>query len=477
MDYDQPLVMDDPDVDRYEFVEVQNNATLSSTTNSYQVDSIDKEGYYDLSESYLEINGRASVGATTFTWLDPELAETGATGTYAGTMGMCASAYNLFDSVRLLLDNQEIANVLAPGISDVMRTAVEYSENALPSLENQGFICDDNCYASITTGASAVVKPVNHVKTLYGLTSNRVCREPQHTSVRTVNTIFNEGHKKRARQAYQSISGNKAVFALPLRRLFPILENCKLIRGVRIEVQLVKNTIMESVWFGYGTDAGTGNATFVIDRLNLWLPRVQPSLSAIARLEAKLRSGEVIKNKHLHMNLYRQTGVSADAGVRSFRLGTEVSRPSHCIVAFQYSARQTSMHLNSLQFDVPPISTLRMFCNNKQFPQREIDVSSGRYARTMFEISHYMGKQQAGDRDCGVILSPERWQKCYPLFLIDLNESNTSLSSSNVADLRLDWVTTASASGAYDVYVLLFSKREFELHLKDGKTLFKHGSF
>lgn len=462
-DIDKPIMNRDDTIDRYDFQEIRSATNDVSSLPRFQLWSSDKEAIYDVANSFIEV--RFQIQKTS-----------GGAGTALSDVSApVASAWELFESARLMFDQTEIANVLYPGTASVMRKVFEGSPAQSKAQGSNHWFYPDECSDGGSTsyiGGVAAATSTNNIGTpidpiVYDLDGSALV-----TAVRR-NPNYNDALRRRCERSTGKQWMN--VF-LPLKDVFPVLENMHVLRGVRVDVELVKHQNEARVCFG------NVDCTAIIQRISLWMPRVQPSLAELAKLEEKLVSGQHLTHNYYHMELHRQTGYVATSHDNQFRLATTVSRPSHALIAFGLSARQSSQKLNTHQFDLGSstgyIKTLRFYVNSVQCPEQEIEISndplSYRHARAINDLHQLAGKLVPGDRDSSSLIRYEDWVNQYPIFAIDLSKLPPSALQNNAtSDLRVQWTLSGDFPGTYDINVLLFSEKQLEQDMKGGRLIYR----
>ena len=474
LDITKDIMQVGSDIERYDWHQIQNNQSDGSlaTASRYSLATTDRQAIYDLSNLCLEVQFRC---------LD-------SSGNYleASDLQACPSSiYQAFESARLLFDDVQIAQLpIGVGKADVMKAAFEYSLIHGQSIGyNEGLWFDtasdghnpaliDAVSTTAGTGIhTSILQPYNY-RSVDGVitgTGNTFAIYP--------NTNYNEGFVERYKRclgdAVAGVAPSVNVM-LPLKRIFPVLESMRSIRGVKIEIQLVRKTVMEEVM--YGSVAG---AKLEFQKLDMWIPRIQPSLSALKKYEEALVSDQVVKLHYHHMDFHQKTNIEKSGTSESYVVSTELQRPVFALVAYGYFDRDSDQNLNSLQFDLGNLSTIRMMVNNTQAPEVEYSLGAQsahklRLARVIQDCQQLAGKKASFERDSSAVLNYQRWKDVYPIFPFDLSKiPMSSLSGKSPAEVKVMWTNSAAWSHNYNCYVLLFSERALDLHLKSGKMLLR----
>jgi hypothetical protein len=461
------------DIERYDWHQCQNNQSSDAlkTDSRYTLRTTDREAIYDVSNLSLELE------FVCLTTEDGPLTQSN----YA----VCpSSAFHVFDSIRLLFDDVEVAQVLKPGKADIIRSAFQGSLVQSRSVGyNEGLWLDDNGNIGATGNISiqsidadstvVVTNPLLPFKyrSVMGVVTDATGPDVNAISP---NEHYNAGWVERYKRC---VGGQSVNCMLPLKRVFPILESMRALRGVKIEVQMVRNTVMGEVMY---TSGDSFFSKLEIRRLDMWVPRIQPTLTALARFEAALQSNEVVKLHYHHMEFHRRQGILPTQSSDTFTVSTELQRPAFALVCFNYTVRDSLGPLNSLLFDGSPIKTLRMFINNTQCPEVEYDTSSAagtrlRLSRIIMDCHQLSGKKASFDTDSSSVLDYDRWRYAYPIFPFDLSKiPMSSLSGKSPAEVKIQWTCGSWGTGdnsKYDVNCLLFSERALDLHLRSGKMV------
>jgi hypothetical protein len=215
--------------------------------------------------------------------------------------------------------------------------------------------------------------------------------------------------------AYPSTAGVKKVYTLPLCDLFSFADVDKLLKGVSVRVELSLRTALERVF-----QVGTAD-TFNVQRVDLLMCIIQPSLAALPALEARYSSSEPIDFTYLNWKTY-ESPVSASApSTMNYSFNITSALPRHAFTMIQQVAGQTSNIHNTCQYDTANVSSLVLKINGRLVPYEKYtpNFATGDWVRVYEELSRFHDKYD--DADSGLAMTPEEWFDVVPIYYLDLS--------------------------------------------------------
>ena len=442
-----------------EYQEIKEAHNDVSTLSKYQLMTTDKESWYLPSTLMLDIRFKLyKTGTTKF--LATEIAS------------LCSDAFSLFNSLELRFNNNQIASVDRPGHLHFAKSLVEYSKNYADSVaSNQWFYLDtvsDGVNDEINTPKALATSAVNVGSPIVPFVYTVDGADDVASIINNPN--YNEGMRARVRR-----NGEELQVMLPLREIFPILDQMdRAIRGTRIEVVGHKFKDEEQVMFGDKVVLTTASSVS-INSISMWLARVKPSLAIQATVEQALVSNKKVNYTYSHCEMYLKENFSNVGGSQRYRVTTELAQPTHAIVFFQLSSRSTTLGLNPLQFDRVNIDSIHMRLNGKQYPEEEYSAlmtlggsHTGRVVHDIFRLG-----SKHGAVDGGSLIDVKQWQDVHPFYVFDLSAQEPSaLKNATVKDIEVRWTHSATPAAMYDVGVVMFSDREISIDYKAGAMHF-----
>ena len=389
---------------------------------------------------------------------------------------LVSNGWSLFESARLRIGGAQISQVIKPGKAAHLKTVVEKGAEWVKSCGANSHTYVDSVSdgavgmtgfltAHVASAAAPVAQllPVNSFyhelvadKVLLGTTGHGITRVQ-------ANSKFDPAFQRKVDRALQ---GENRIF-LPLVDVFPILSAMdKVVRGTRVEVNLNKiSNVAEALW------SFTSGLKLVISRVQLHVPILRGSLSALARMEKQL-SGYTVYGESLYLRQIVESALGA--GEKTQLLDSRSSRPRRVYVAFQRASRNTDPKLNSLEFDLPDDKTNRfskveLRANGKACPSLPYDPSKDTYriVQDMYKIA-----AKTHDYQDSSIVTADNWAKQHTVFAFDLEatESGSSYESRGNVELLLNYSLSSDALVPYNIYSLVVSEMQANIDNTSGQT-------
>jgi hypothetical protein len=493
------------DVVSFEYVRIENNTSLQTDATSYECTTTDQTAMYVGSSAHVAVRGR--------------LMKTNAAGNKVPLVAadqavLASNGYAPFIDARLRMNDVEVAMIQFPGHVSHLRNLLESGRDYLETVGPNAHyyldeVSDKHDPNTINfTGRPAVISGAGGAATAptaanfdenYVPVSLRdetqVLLAPLAAAIGAgadaiknlvidsrKNPNYDSAFAEKSRRAQASsgrdVNGDQQTpepyeLLLPLRDIFPILDREKVLRGTAIQIVFNKNNnAAASVW---GTTATNEKISFEIDRFSMWIARVVPSTAAYSRLEAQLVSKPVATYQFENLKMY-QTSFSAGVGTGShvWQIGNQQSRPTKCVIAFQYADRLSNQKLNPLQFDLlnEVIESIQMECNNKRIPYSTY-LPKTEWVRIVQEL-HRVGYKEADIADSACV-NYKNWQSVYPICVFSLqNIEGQPYEVRNKAELRLEFNARTADEGVntapFNIFALVYSESTAYFDTSSGRT-------
>lgn len=467
-----------------EFRWIEQRSTNDATDSNIRIRIDDNSSYLLLSEACVEV--------------DFEISATGAIASSDGVM--IPNAFSMFDSARLMLNDQLVQDINLPGVVHHMVHQHVYSKDYADTIaDNQMFyplkkldhgavarsapVYNSAHVAGYATNATDYPFPVNDptVELQYYLTANtgdnlydlpatpRMQRNPK----------WDEIYARAVKRIADSISAGVAYCSvmLPLREIFPILGHAfnRVNRGSKIELQLNKTNTMERVFYTATAPAGL---TFTIRKASVWVPRLSPELESSAQIEAQIATNQALVEPFEKYEIYQKTAqVAADTTEQRLRLTTQTSRVLRIYVGLQLDTQTSSLLRNPLQFDSQNLAYLEARVNNTKFPAESYLVNNTGTARQglvrMLRDSHAVSGKTF-DHENGACIDFEGFVNgAQRIYVLDLTQmDNTPFKKVGISDLEIRYALSSATTGTYTVNCIVVSEGESKTSMLQGKMLY-----
>ena len=451
------------DLVNYELVRFDNIGDCTSQT-QYRVFSTDQSSIYDVSQAKVEVQFTVQKS-------------NGSTVDLADQCCLASNGWSLFENAKLYLGEQEILNVQKPGKVVQIRNLTEGSKQWIETCGDLAhYYIDQVPTSSGTTGQAAYVAPMTGTST--GTSPVSQYHPIQYVkgvigSAGTVeqvmaNSQYDPSFKAKVDRA---VAGLQRVF-LPLADVFPLLKTT-ILQGTKVEVELNKiSNVQEAL---YSTISTTGSL-IAISRVVLWIPRIKPSLSALARWQEKVTATPQVQIEYENLSLHKLAYSNSTAGDAVWTLSSKSNKPLRAYLVFQRPQRDTSQAHNSLEFDLPVgktnlLSKVSIRANGKETPQFPYTPNTD-YTRVLNDLYVMTGKSFS-DVDSAPI-TRANWASLYPVFGFDLSAAESSAyESRSITNLEVNWTTTSDTGSSYNVYLVMVSLGKAVIDYSSSLTTLK----
>lgn len=445
----QPKIVDSS-VQRYEYVKynpVQQQQDLD-TVGRIDFQITDKTNYWVLSHARIEhelslvkTNG-AAYPAAAFKQNNAENAA-----------ALINSGYNLYDQVRLRLENKLVEEVRYAGITTTIKNLIKYTMDYSESAAT-------NTHWFIDTGLGAGME---------GLLVSTAAITAEYEG-KVINAaeiaipINKSGFYLRS-----TIQNNGGTFRLllNLNEMFGFLsDNQVVITGNQIDIELTPdkewNRLIHRVNGG-----GAGNdAQIKINKMHLWIPKVVPSTEMNLKLLKYLESGAETLYQFHQWSGHRLSVNNTD----NFRwdITTIKSKPVAVIVAFQSDGKYTSQLQNGGIFDHAQLNRLYVDVNGHKYPERDLEptfaagqalAGGDNFTREYMNLLQFAMKCDTNNCIDGSVINYQSFKSLYPLFVVDVSKRDETIADNATSyRLEVDVKFTAGANFTGRCYAVVITE-------------------
>lgn len=303
--------------------------------------------------------------------------------------------------------------------------------------------------------------------------------------VGTDNPPYNPGFSKRASLAAAGIINLR----IPLSTIFGYCKSVhKVSTGVSHTIELVRSQVEDLIVLNRAVAGDAEDPYVFINKIELWMPVLKPSLSAQLFVEKLLNSGGSQVLPIEYTNVYKVAGVRS--GSINWNLLSTTERPLKVIIGFQPEYKTTSakmQHVKSV-FDHMKLTRASLTIAGNKVPDVDFEASFWNgtspdrdYTRLYHEFLRCSDKDFL-DTNTGTAVSFESFGDQYPLISFDLRESQDKIFTTGVSsDIILratvsipvetaDQNGDTSHSGAYTIWAIVVSERVLRLDVVSRST-------
>jgi hypothetical protein len=467
--------MDYNDTEEYEyteFLEAQGGGEdLGANQNIFRMYNRDVDPYYLFHKGFIRIRGYISLNTT------PETFGLGAPTNFYGEdrdkAALCnLGQFRLFSKAELKIESTMITKVDNPGMVALTKLLTRLCNDNLDSQGGLFFF-----YKDTGTGAANVYKYGNRTvaATAIGDINFTTALEAGKSLQIYDNPEFNDGFLKRWKLCRnQTDNALKYVeLVIPLSYLFDFYDSCRFpFRGIKHEITLYKDANPNN----YIHRSTAAEHKFNLKKMSMWVPRLKPSLTRMAELDAKLASGATQTIAWKDSDFYQSPQISANTTTFNWRVTAMQSRPSTVYVFYQHGIRTDGDQLqNKMIFDTMNLRTLEVRVNGHIFPTETLILKQGATAEPDYMRAYLMLLESQNKMlvdDTGMLISYQEFNKIYNMFVFDLTKMERRVYESiSASEIEIRWTLDGNAANPYYCFTVIESDKRATLQGSNNKML------
>jgi hypothetical protein len=474
--------MDYNDTEEYEyteFLEAQGGGEdLGPNQNIFRMYNRDVDPYYLFHKGFIRIRGHITA--------DDGTVPANIDGNYGGNADKSAlcnlGQFRLFSKAELKIESTMITKVDNPGMVTLTKLLTRLCNDNLDSQGGLFFFYKDtglglaNVYKYAHLRVSAVPDvAVNFATAQIAINGDKGLQIYD-------NPNYNDGFFKRWKLSRNTTAGTATPrfveLVIPLSYLFDFYDSCRFpFRGTKHEITLYKDANPNN--YIHRTVDAT-NVKFNLKKMSLWVPRLKPSLTRMAELDAKLASGATQTIAWKDSDYFQSTQLAAATTGYNWRVTAMQSRPSMIYVFYQLASRTDGIQTqNKMIFDTMNLRTLEVRVNGHTFPTETLilkqstlltETQSPDYMRAYLMLLESQNKMLIDDT--GMLISYEEFGKIYNMFVFDLTKMERRVYESiSASEIEIRWTLDANADGAYYCFTVIESDKRATLQGSNNKML------
>jgi hypothetical protein len=268
---------------------------------------------------------------------------------------------------------------------------------------------------------------------------------------------------------------NRIQFKIPLAQLFGFVRSFTgMLRGCELRIDLEKEENPYRYHFGSAAGPATAlPAVAIIDSLELWVPKVTPSLSAENFYLSNLSSGKsqriVYEDAVTYIN-----NVTVANNYLSLQVQSNSKKPRYVFVGFKVETRWQGLQGNvagivnhTSLYDPRDLENIQLRINSENLPREPyaLNFAASTLARAQNASRAYrdfVELLQGGEEDHGSLVGYGDYLNYYPIVCFDLSREKPSLFQ-NVNNNYIEIVAPRMADGAVIVLTTIVWEREIEI--------------
>lgn len=459
---------------KYTPIRFEQNSNYNDGRVDFEAFSTDRSAYYDLKNAAIEVDFQLQQADGELVELDQQTA-------------LVSNGWALFESTQVQLGGKVVQDLhqghpvhvshlqnLTSKSREWVDTVGRHSHMYVDQVSDggTGLAGYVGPHDALFTAPTAQVQPVNSF--YHEVQSDKVAiAAGEYVLTRTLkNPKFDPSFKDKVDTAVlHGARGQNQKMFLKLSDVCPLLESFdKVVQGTTLKVNCQKRSRATGMLFGALADAKVEIKGFA-----LWIPVLQPTLSAVSRFQQSIAESPRVELAYRDIHMHNeQISNPKTAGTKRIRL-SEVSNPQRVVVAFRDLRRDNLTELNTLEYDLlgagKTIGINRISLKANGVPVPAIDyLPKEDSARILHDLYRIYGKQDDPSDSC--IVTTESWLKGpHSIFAFDLDSSDAQAAFESSSSVNLELVfDTDSIDIQYEVIAMTESKAKCHLDYSSGVT-------
>lgn len=272
--------------------------------------------------------------------------------------------------------------------------------------------------------------------------------------------------------AANSTAPRRIQFKIPLAQVFGFVRSFTgLLRGCELRIDLEKEETVGRYVFGGGAAACEAGIRAVLDELELWIPRVVPSLESEKFYLDNLNSNKVQTIVYEDAVTYINS-VTAVNNYFSLQVQSNSRKPRFIFCSFKNADRFKKLIGNNVAnhcslFDPNGLESIQLRINSENLPREplRLNFSDSTLAKAQDASRAYrdfVELMQGGEYDNGSLVRYDDYIRWYPIICWDLSRERSSLFQ-NLNNNYIEIVAPRIADGQVNVFTTIIWEREVEL--------------
>lgn len=431
------MVRDTIDV---EWISLENHGRNVTSARAYDSYNEDLDNYFNLYDSYLEMDYTIQVGGAAPSATTAELSSS-STGIVDidKVAALVGNGWAAFQNVEFYLGKNRMHDIDRPGRVSHMKMLLEHDKDHISTvgLNSQQYL------DTVSDGGVPVV----------GADDGAGARDASDT--RYDKLYSSASYLKRLLEA--NAGQQKAI--LLLREVFPFCTLRRIIKGSRFQF---KGKLISDVNEAIYGQVGNSVVTLTIDRLQLRVPIYKPTLAIADMVESQIleqvKSGKPVTHKLKNFQYYFKDFKQGD-GPMSHQLSHKQNLPIKVIACFGLTSRMTNAGLNTYEYDmcatanVAALTSVELRHNGRSVPRIRYDPNGEGASRVLED----MRKAMNVDEEASLMVNQSNWSTLFPVFVFDLSDmESAALESVTQSTLSLNW-TTSGCDADYTLHYFVES--------------------
>lgn len=262
-------------------------------------------------------------------------------------------------------------------------------------------------------------------------------------------------------------------FKIPLAQLFGFCRSMtSLIRGCELRVDIEKEENPYRYHFGSAGGAATDvPAVAIIDSLELWIPKVVPSLEAENFYLSSLSSGKSQRIVYEDAVTYINNITVANQYL-SLQVQSNSKKPRYVFVGFKVPTRWNGLQGDAIVnhtslYDARALENIQLRINSENLPREPYalnfaDSTLQKAQNASRAYRDFVELLQGGEEDNGSLVRYDDYLRWYPIICFDLSQEKPSLFQ-NINNNYLEIVAPRMADGQINVITTIIWEKEIEL--------------
>lgn len=486
--------VDDKSIESYEMIKWRTKQAIvnanedNNTTTNINIEIDDLESFYLPSKGYLEVKFKLVNDAAGVALLSTDVTT------------LASNALALFRKANYRISGMEVEESQELAYSSLASAFVHLNKGNVESISDSQWFYPEKAHVQYGDANDQATNPtVGLIRGGGAIIKRFLAASGAPTAVGNLLAARNPSYERRFIRTFAS---SECVVEIPLERIFGFCRDYKsVLKGVRHEFQFDRQTQYAVVAHSL---TGIGKTVRpVILEMNIWMPRLRPSIEALATIESELANAQPAKILYNSWSSFFTPDYPIGTTNVNYRLPPVYGKPTKCFVGIQNISKYTvqadlgsvnganaadggqNAVVNPLSFiaggvdeygstiGINNINNMVVRINGQPFPLERYELnfnsagSGDLYGRAYSEFLRVCGKSPYGDESS--IVDHKTYKYVYPLLAFDLEQNLSGYKKGDTAEIEIQaQLTAGTEDSAFRLVIMVAIEKE--------KTILPSGS-
>ena len=264
------------------------------------------------------------------------------------------------------------------------------------------------------------------------------------------------------RQAHINGTTFNVKLMLPLKKIFTFCDNINhVFRGVKHRIVLKLNDSNSLL----NKAVGKPDGTVTVSKMVWHIPKVEPSLTTMAKLETQLASNSSYSLSWPAISVYRIHG-NKQSQIRE-SLSSHIHKPEHVFIMCQKAARTKNQSNMDMVFDDMTVKSCQVEVNGTKFPESPIEAD---FTAATLDVRDIHDRFLQICKNNKSTIDMNEFKNRYPIWHIDVSKHKPELyDNTNYPEIVVNMEFKTVPTEDYYLWIVIVNARTAVLNLDQKK--------